>query len=125
MSLLFWLVSHGRCALYSNGLLPRYRPDVPVIVVGNISVGGNGKTPLVIWLVEMLEAGYRPDRQSGLWWTGQAVSAKGHPGCDGTECGDEPKLMFERCQCPVAVDPDRRAAVKLLLSSGEVNMIVW
>ena len=126
LSLLFWLVSHGRRALYSNGLLPRYRPDVPVIVVGNISVGGNGKTPLVIWLVEMLrEAGYRP----GIVSRGYGGQAKQYPlrvtpDVTARECGDEPKLMFERCQCPVAVDPDRRAAVKLLLSSGEVNIIV-
>ena len=58
---LFWLISHTRRALYMNGILARFRPEAPVIVVGNISVGGTGKTPLVIWLVQMLrEAGFRP-----------------------------------------------------------------
>jgi tetraacyldisaccharide 4'-kinase len=126
LTLLFWLLSHGRRALYTNGLLPRFRPDVPVIVVGNISVGGNGKTPVVIWLVEMLrEAGYRP----GVVSRGYGGKSDRYPlrvtaDVAAHTCGDEPKLIFERCQCPIAVAPDRRAAVKLLLASGEVNVII-
>lgn len=60
-SLLFGVVVRARRLLYRHGLLKSQRVSVPVIVVGNISVGGTGKTPLVARLVELLrEAGYKP-----------------------------------------------------------------
>jgi len=61
ISWLFWLISTSRRKAYAWGLLKSYRAPVPVIVVGNLSVGGAGKTPLVIWLMEQLkEAGFTP-----------------------------------------------------------------
>ena len=123
---IFWSISHLRRALYLHDLLPRYRPEVPVIVVGNISVGGNGKTPLVIWLVQMLrDAGYKP----GVVSRGYGGKAASYPllvtaDIAASVCGDEPKLIAERCQCPVAVAPKRADAVKALLASCEVNIVV-
>lgn len=55
LSLLFWLISQARKRLYSLNILQSYRSPLPVLVVGNISVGGNGKTPVVVWLVEQLQ----------------------------------------------------------------------
>ncbi|WP_354624913.1 tetraacyldisaccharide 4'-kinase [Psychromonas sp. MME2] len=60
-SLLLWLISALRRKSYQSGLLKSRKSPLPVIVVGNISVGGNGKTPFVIWLCELLIAqGYKP-----------------------------------------------------------------
>ncbi len=102
-----------------------YKAPVPVVVVGNISVGGNGKTPLVIWLVEQLRArGFRP----GVVSRGYGGSAKTYPlvldDCALTdEVGDEPVLIFKRTQCPIAVSPKRQEAIEALLPLG-VNLII-
>lgn len=102
-----------------------YNAPVPVIVVGNISVGGNGKTPLVIWLVEQLRIkGFQP----GVVSRGYGGNAKVYPlVLDKTsvpnEAGDEPVLIFKRTQCPVAVSPKRQEAIEAILPLG-VNIII-
>jgi len=69
LSLLFWLVSGTRRALYRSGWKHSEKLSVPVIVIGNISVGGTGKTPLTIALVALLqEAGYHPGVISQYCW---------------------------------------------------------
>ncbi len=61
LALLFAVISGTRRYAYRHDWRKGYRSSLPVIVVGNISVGGNGKTPVVVWLVEQLQArGYRP-----------------------------------------------------------------
>ncbi|MDO2948482.1 tetraacyldisaccharide 4'-kinase [Aeromonas simiae] len=123
---LFAAVSGARRAAYRLGWCQAYRSTLPVIVVGNLSVGGNGKTPVVIWLVESLRAhGFRP----GVVSRGYGGKAAGYPlrltGDTGTiEAGDEPVLIHRRCGCPVAVSPKRAEAVRLLEQSGEVDIIV-
>lgn len=99
---------------------------VPVIVVGNISVGGTGKTPFVIWLVERLrEWGFRP----GVIARGYGGRAARYPlavhaGSDPREAGDEPCLIARRCNCPVVVAPDRVAAARALIASHEVDVLI-
>ena len=99
---------------------------LPVIVVGNISVGGTGKTPFTPWLVERLrEWGWKP----GVISRGYGGRAPEYPlrvtaETDAALCGDEPALMARRLRCPVAVAPDRVAAAKLLMASGEVDILV-
>lgn len=98
---------------------------VPVVVIGNLSVGGSGKTPLVLWTVAALrEAGFRP----GVISRGYGGRAAAYPmrvdaHSDPSHCGDEALLIARRGGCPVAVAPDRLAAADLLLAEG-VDVLV-
>jgi tetraacyldisaccharide 4'-kinase len=109
-----------RRRLYARGVLRARRAATPVVVVGNITAGGTGKTPLTIALVERLRAegwtpgvasrGYgRADISEPLW-----VS----PGTDTMEGGDEPVLIALRTQAKVRVDRDRVAAARALHEAG-------
>ncbi|NOY61878.1 MAG: tetraacyldisaccharide 4'-kinase [Gammaproteobacteria bacterium] len=126
LAALFGLLAALRRYGYSKGYLAVKRFALPVIVVGNISVGGTGKTPLVIWLVERLrQAGYRP-----------AVVSRGYGGephmqpravnaqSSAQSVGDEPLLIARRCGCPVVVCTDRALAVEHLLAQGNCNVVV-
>jgi len=99
---------------------------VPVIVVGNISVGGTGKTPLVIWLVAYLRnAGWKP----GIISRGYRGNAGDWPqlitrDSDPRVIGDEPLLIVRRSGTPVAVGPDRIKAARILLDQSECDLIV-
>ncbi|WP_116472802.1 tetraacyldisaccharide 4'-kinase [Zobellella maritima] len=124
-SLLFGLIAGVRRRLFRWGLKPVYRAPVPVVIVGNLSVGGNGKTPLVIWLVEWLrKQGFRP----GVISRGYGGKSETYPlrltGDTGPEqAGDEPVLIHRRCGCPVVVAPDRAAAARQLVTLG-VDIII-
>jgi tetraacyldisaccharide 4'-kinase len=97
-----------------------------VIVVGNITVGGNGKTPLVIWLAEFLRSqGYTPCVISrgygGTATTPQSVSSATDPSL----VGDEAVLLARRLRCPVWVGADRVAVARALLSARpDCNVIL-
>jgi len=100
------------------GLAAPVQLAVPVIVVGNLSVGGTGKTPLVIELVRQLrDQGWHP----GVVSSGFGGRAEGPllvtPGADPALCGDEPLLVRYVADCPVAVARDRIAAARLLLAA--------
>ncbi len=109
-----------RRALYRFALLRRVRLPVPVIVVGNISVGGTGKTPMVIALVALLiKQGYRPGiitRGYGGEQTSQPIMVA--TDSDPYRVSDEAVLLAQRTQCLVAACPDRIASSQLLLSKG-------
>lgn len=115
---LSWLFRAGvalRRAAYRAGWLRSVRLPVPVIVVGNISVGGTGKTPLVIWLAAQLKlAGYTPGIVSrgygGSARAPRAVAADDDP----AQCGDEPVLLARHTACPVWIGADRVAAARAL-----------
>lgn len=96
-----------------------------MIVVGNISVGGTGKTPLVIWLSRYLGRDFRPGvvcrgygGRSRTW--PQKVRADSDP----ATVGDEAVLLATRCGCPVAAGPDRAASAKALIEHEECNLIL-
>jgi len=93
------------------------RHPVPVIVVGNISVGGTGKTPLVIWLVERLrEAGYTPGVVS-RGFGGGGRTRRCAPTANPAEVGDEPLLIVQRTHVPLVVSRHRNQAIWQLLNT--------
>ena len=123
---LFRLLVVLRRLAFRVGLMPSYAVAVPVIVVGNISVGGTGKTPLVVWLVSLLQkAGYRP----GIVTRGYGGKAERWPqqvraDSDPVMVGDEPVMLAQRCACPIIAAPDRVAAAKALLNHSKCDLII-
>jgi tetraacyldisaccharide 4'-kinase len=97
-----------------------------VVVVGNISVGGTGKSPLVIWLVNRFrEQGYNP----GVISRGYGGQAPHYPFSVtetslSQESGDEPLMIANRCGCPVVVDADRVRAASYLLDTYDCDLII-
>lgn len=125
LAAMFGAISGLRRRLYGWKIFSRVRLSVPVIVVGNITVGGTGKTPLVIALVDALrERGWKP----GVVTRGYAGAARGamrvDSGSDPAVVGDEAKLIFESTHVPVAVDRDRVEAGRALIAAAQVDIII-
>ncbi len=102
-------------------------PGVPVIIVGNLTVGGTGKTPMVIWLAEYLQQrGYSP----GIVTRGYAAqSTSSSPVIIDTlttaaDAGDEPHMMHRRLGIPVCIGADRSAAARKLVGEAAVDVII-
>ncbi len=112
--------------LYRLKLKQPKRLPVPVIIVGNITVGGTGKTPLVIWLAQQLrQAGFHP----GVIARGYGGSSRQWPlevlaGSDPDEAGDEPVLLARHCRCPVFAGPNRAQAAETLLARYRCDAII-
>ena len=100
--------------------------QAPIVVVGNISVGGTGKTPMVVWLVEYLRVhGYNP----GVVSRGYGGESREQPivvasGSDARVVGDEALLIAQRTGCPMRVCRDRAAAVEALLTEEDVDIVI-
>ena len=119
LSLSYGIVTGLRRLMYAKRLCRSSRIACPVIVIGNLSVGGTGKTPLVCWLVAHLaELGYRPGvvtrGYGGSAGTVRRISAADDPSL----VGDESVLLARRTGAPVAIGRDRPAAAQLLVSGG-------
>lgn len=118
-----WLVKRRRVWALNNAA---YVAPVPVIVVGNISVGGTGKTPVVLALIDLLrEQGYHP----GVVSRGYGAKPPSYPwsvelGQHPSHAGDEPLLISHRSGAPVIIDPDRPAAVKYLLAEYDCDIVI-
>jgi tetraacyldisaccharide 4'-kinase len=120
-----WVVRRKR-ERFLAGLGSIYRAPVPVLVVGNITVGGTGKTPLILWLIEYCQArglrvgvvsrGYGA-RPAQLPWRVEAEQSA-------AEAGDEPLLMVQRSGVALMIDPDRSRAVRALLEAQPLDLIL-
>ena len=120
--LVVWLRRQGVKA----GRRPSYRAAKPVIVVGNITLGGTGKTPLILWLIQHLRAkglrvgvvsrGYGAHPPTWPWLVVAGASA--------SVCGDEPLLIVERTGVPMFIDPQRSRAVAALLAAQDLDLVL-
>lgn len=126
ISMLYVDIMRLRRFLYRIGILKSSRLPVPVIIVGNITVGGTGKTPLVIYLVQLLrEQGFNP----GVISRGYNGEQKQPPqivtiDSDPLQVGDEPLLVVRRSNCPVVVCADRAAAGRHLLANFPCDVLI-
>jgi len=125
-SALFAALVRLRRVLYSAGLKRHVRLPVPVVVIGNIAVGGTGKTPTTVWLArELSERGFavgviaRGYRGRAKHWP-QRVT----PASDAREVGDEPVLLAKLSGCPVVAGPDRVAAAGRLIEECRVDVLL-
>jgi len=125
-SLIYRFIVFIRRFYYRVGIFKVHRLAVPVIVVGNITVGGTGKTPFVIWFANYLKTqGYKP----GIVSRGYGGKADHYPfdveaKSDPSVAGDEPVLIARNTQCPVVIDPKRTRAAQYLLSEHDCNIII-
>ncbi len=126
LSMLYDDVMRFRHFLYEKGIYKKTKLSVPVIIVGNITVGGTGKTPLTLWLVRFLkEEGFKPGiisrgygGNSEIWplW----VDNQSQP----ERVGDEAVLMEKRAGCPMVVGPERVKAGQMLLDKSDCDVII-
>lgn len=126
LSWLFAGIVRVRGWMYQRDMLKSTRVSVPVIIVGNITVGGTGKTPMVAWLANFLkQAGYRPGVISrGYGGIASVWPQQVRPDSDPRIVGDEAHLLARHCKCPVAVGPDRVASAQALIDHYQCNVIV-
>ncbi|WP_299201832.1 tetraacyldisaccharide 4'-kinase [uncultured Amphritea sp.] len=126
LELLFRSLARRRRQQFAHGTRQSWTAPVPVIVVGNITVGGTGKSPLVIWLVEhlrqqgykpgVISRGYRAEPPTTPYFVTAVSSA--------AEAGDEPLMIVRRTGVALVISPDRVAAARLLLEKTECDLII-
>jgi tetraacyldisaccharide 4'-kinase len=123
---LYRRVVNGKRARFVAGQGSIYRAPVPVVVVGNITVGGTGKTPLILWMIDycrrrglrvgVVSRGYGAKPPALPWRVLAQQSAE--------QAGDEPLLIVKRTGVPLMIDPDRARAVRALLACEPLDLIL-
>ncbi|MCY3839948.1 MAG: lipid A export permease/ATP-binding protein MsbA [Gammaproteobacteria bacterium] len=122
---LYAWVAKRRRNRFRAGKARSWRAPVPVVVVGNITVGGTGKTPLVIWLAQWLRnRGVRPGVVSRGYGGRGRYPLNVTASTPAAACGDEAAMVARRADCRVVVDPDRPRAARKLLETGDVDVVI-
>jgi tetraacyldisaccharide 4'-kinase len=123
---LYRLIITIRYLLYKYKINKVTKFDIPIIIVGNITVGGTGKTPLVIWLAEFLRNhGFKPGIISrGYGGSNNTYPCEVNNNSNVAHVGDEVLLIKRRTQCPMVVDPNRVRAVRKLLEISNCNIVI-
>jgi len=123
---LFCVLRFIRILLFKIGIFKSFKLPVPVIIVGNITVGGTGKTPVIVELCKQLtKQGFKP----GVISRGYKGESKSWP-VDISQCpdpyitGDEPQVIYRQTGCPVVVDPDRVSAAQYLLQHHDCDVLL-
>lgn len=126
LSVVFRAVVALRRFGYARSWLRTVKIGVPVVIVGNVTIGGTGKTPLVLWLTEFLsQQGFRPGIVSRGYGAAERDATAVTPGSDPARVGDEPVLLAQRSGCPVWIGRDRVAAASgLLHANARCDVIV-
>jgi len=125
VSLIYRLFIATRHLLYKSGVLRIRDFDVPIVVVGNLTVGGTGKTPLLIHLAKQLVAhGYKPGIVSRGYGANGSYPVQVTPNTEVLRSGDEPLLIARSINVPVVVDPDRVNAVSEVLKTGSIDIVL-
>jgi tetraacyldisaccharide 4'-kinase len=119
LSAAYAAISGIRRFAYSRHLARSTRLSCPVVVVGNLSVGGTGKTPLVCWLAgQLIELGFRPGVVSRGYGGSSRAARLVQAADDSNKVGDEAILLARRSRVPVATGRNRPAAAQLLINAG-------
>jgi tetraacyldisaccharide 4'-kinase len=123
---LYRRVAGRRRQAFKDGSQPGWKAPVPVLVVGNITVGGTGKTPMILWLIEhcrqaglnvgVISRGYGAKPPRFPWLVTASDTA--------AVAGDEPLLIAQRSGVPLAIDPDRPQAARALLAEHSLDLIL-
>lgn len=125
-SLVFRAVVFLRRLLYRLRILRSEHPGIPVIVVGNLTVGGSGKTPLVLWIAQLLKSnGWSPAIVSRGYGSKGRMPRAATIASQPEEVGDEPVVLARRSGCPVWVGPDRVEVIRTLRARHEeVDVVI-
>ena len=126
LELIFKFIVFVRKKLYEYNILKPHNFNLPVIVVGNITVGGTGKTPLVIYIANYLQSRmFKPAIVSRGYKSKYAGISLVTTDSDPTICGDESVLLAKNVNCPVIIGKNRVAAIKFLLKNFiDINIII-
>ena len=124
-AILYGFITSIRNFLFDKGILKSYSFDVPVIAVGNLSIGGTGKTPQIEYLIRLLSPNYKVATLS----RGYKRKSEGYILADSTSnaviLGDEPFQFYKKFKnIQVAVDADRKNGIEQLLSISKKPQVI-
>jgi len=124
IALLYQGINRIRRFLYRKGIFKSVKIPVPVVVVGNFTAGGTGKTPFTIALVKAMQnRGWQPGVVSRGYGRENATPVSVTMTSSARDCGDEPLLIFQRTRCAIRVDSNRVDAAQFLIRQG-CNLII-